>query len=252
MHALVPSSEPFRPVRITQNTNRRRLSALLARDGFRCLERRLGGRFLCVGLEVLFGDKVGTGLVRRFAGSDDVGVRGRCGRFRCVGRRSRGCGSLTLRLGRLGLESNLCLEKRNWRDTELEVAGRKPVSEVAYKDVRVGHDSGQSLAQDTKQERPAGRQPSLCTRSDLRSNQDPLDPLKHTVRDCRIRSQHQPGLQPRPQTRHPILRDDLPRGIKQSRVPCVVFRRVELLSSRDDGDGDRKDLGERAGESAEE
>jgi hypothetical protein len=32
----------------------------------------------------------------------------------------------------------------------------------------------------------------------------------------------------------------------------AVFRGVELLSGRDDGDGDREDLCERAGESAEE
>lgn len=125
MHALVPPSKPFRPVRITQNPNRRRLSDLLARDGFRSLERRLRtSRFLCIGLEVLFRDKVGAGFVCRFAGSDDVGVRGRCGGFRCVGGGSRGCGSLTLRFGRrLGLESDLCLGARKWRNSELETEG---------------------------------------------------------------------------------------------------------------------------------
>lgn len=124
--------------------------------------------------------------------------------------------------------------------------------EGTYKDVRVGHNRGQSLAQDTKQERPAGRQPSLCTRRHLRRHQDPLDPLKHTVRDGRIRSQHQSGLQPCPQTRHSVFCDDFTRGINQPGMLGAVFRGVELLSGRDDGDGDRKNLRKRAGESAEE
>lgn len=88
MHALVPTRKPFRLVRITQDTKRRRLSLAGAR--FRDRGRRVRRRFLCVRLEIFLGNKVFAGLVRWFAGGNDVGVGVWCGGLRCVGGRCFG------------------------------------------------------------------------------------------------------------------------------------------------------------------
>lgn len=145
------------------------------------------------------------------------------------------------------MKSDLCLRTIKAVNRAINVRLR-----ATYENVRVGDNRRQSLAQNADQERPARRQPPLGPRRNLGSNQDPLDPLKHTVRDGRIGSQHQTGLQSGPQTRHSVLGDDFSRSIEQSRGLDPMARGVKLLSCRDYGDGDRKDLGERAGESTED
>lgn len=134
-------------------------------------------------------------------------------------------------------------------DVAVDVVGGVALEADLGEDVGVGDDGGEGLGETAEPEGLGNAE--LAALAAGAGEDDALAALEDAVRDRRVDGEDEAGLEARPERGDAALGDDRARRREQRRLLGRRARRAlgrvpQLLARRDDGDGDREDLRERA------